>query len=131
MAGEPAETVRRALLAVNRGDEDTFLDALDPAVEWRSSLDGLVPADVWHGREAVRQGRQRSSGRHVRTTLHGLVTRGEQVLVLGVVTAETPHRGATSTPIHWIWTVRDGRAVRVESFRSRTAAEAAFARGGR
>jgi hypothetical protein len=60
--------------------------------------------------------------------MHGLITDGEQVLVLGVVTSETPHRGRVSTPIHWIWTVRDGLAVRIESFRSRTAAEAAFSR---
>ena len=124
----PVDIVRRALLAVNRGDEDVFLESLDPDIEWRSNLDGLVPADVWHGREGVRAGRLSSGGRHVRTTMHGLVTKGDHVLVLGVVTSETPHRGQVSTPIHWIWTVRDGLAVRVESFRSRTAAEAAFSR---
>ena len=129
MADDPAETVRRALLAINRDDEDVFLESLHPNIEWRSNLDGLVPADVWHGRDGVRQGRHSGgSGRHVSTTMHGLVTRGEHVLVLGVVTLETPHRGHVSTPIHWIWTVRDGLAVRVESFRSRAAAEAAFAR---
>ena len=128
MTEDPSEIVRRALLAINRHDEETFLGALHPDVEWRSSLDGLVPADVWRGREGVRAGR-RAGGRHVRTTMHGLVAEGEQVLVLGVVTLQTPHRGHVSTPVHWIWTVRDGLAVRVESFRSRTAAEAAFARG--
>ena len=60
--------------------------------------------------------------------MHGLEARGEHVLVLGVVTLEVSQFGRSSTPIHWIWTVRDGRAVRVESFRSRTAAEAALAR---
>jgi ketosteroid isomerase-like protein len=127
----PAEIVRRALLAVNRGDEETFLESLHPDIEWRSHLDGLLPADVWRRREGVQQGRRSSSmgGRHVRTTIHGLVERGDQVLVLGVVTSEMPHRGQASTPIYWVWTVRDGLAVRVESFRSRTAAEAAFSRG--
>ena len=127
MGDNPAETVRRALLAINRDDEATFLAALDPDIEWRSGLDGVMPADVWRGRERVREGRRSSdAGRHVRTTLHGLVVRGEHVLVLGVVTFERAHRGHESTPIYWIWTVRDGLAVRVESFRSRTAAEAAF-----
>ena len=127
MTDDPAEIVRRALLAINRDDEELFLESLDPDIEWRSNLDGLVPADVWRGREGVRKGRL-LGGRHVRTTMHGLVAQGDQVLVLGVVTLETPHRGHVSTPIHWIWTVRDGLAVRVESFRSRTAAEAAFSR---
>jgi ketosteroid isomerase-like protein len=129
VADDPAEIVRRALLAINRDDEDVFLESLDPDIEWRSNLDGLVPADVWHGREGVREGRRSSgAGRHVHTTMHGLVVQDDDVLVLGVVTLETPHRGQVSTPIHWIWTVRDGLAVRVESFRSRAAAEAAFAR---
>jgi ketosteroid isomerase-like protein len=60
--------------------------------------------------------------------MHGLRTEGDRVLVLGVVSAESPQGGRASTPIHWIWTIRDGLAVRVESFRSRTAAEAAFTR---
>jgi ketosteroid isomerase-like protein len=126
---DPAEIVRRALLAINRDDEDVFLESLDPDIEWHSNLDGLVPADVWHGREGVRRGRRSGgTGRHVHTTMHGLVARDEHVLVLGVVTLDTPHRGHVSTPIHWIWTVRDGLAVRVESFRSQAAAEAAFSR---
>jgi ketosteroid isomerase-like protein len=128
MTDDPVDVVRQALLAINRGDEQTFFDLLDPDIEWRSTLDGVLPANVWKGREGVRQGRLSSGERHVRTTMHGLVTKGEHVLVLGVVTSEIAHRGRVSTPIHWIWTVRDGLAVRVESFRSRTAAEAAFAR---
>jgi ketosteroid isomerase-like protein len=124
---DPAELVRRALLAINNQDEELFLESLDPDVEWRSNLDGLVPAAIWRGRDGVRTGR-RAAGRHVRTTMHGLEERGDHVLVLGVVTVETPHRGHVSTPVHWIWTVHDGLAVRVESFRSRTAAEAALDR---
>jgi ketosteroid isomerase-like protein len=123
---DPAELVRRALLAINNHDEELFLESLDPDIEWRSNLDGLVPAAIWRGREGVRSGR-RAAGRHVRTTMHGLDARGPHVLVLGVVTVETPHRGHVSTPVHWIWTVKNGQAVSVESFRSRTAAEAAFA----
>jgi ketosteroid isomerase-like protein len=124
---DPAEIVRRALLAINSGDEEVFLDSLHPQVEWHSHLDGLVPAGDWRGREGVRMGRA-AAGRHVRTTMHGLDVRGEHVLVLGVVTLEASQFERTSTPIHWVWTVRGGLAVRVESFRSRTAAEAALAR---
>ena len=128
MTEDPAETVRRSLLAINRGDEETFLASLHPDVEWHSHVDGVLPADIWRGRERVRAGRSASGGaRHVSTTLHGMVTDGDQVLVLGVVTSQTPHRGQVSAPIYWLWTVREGLAVRVESFRSRTAAEAAFA----
>ncbi len=129
MSADPAETVRRALLAINRGDEDAFIESLHPDVEWRSHLDGLVPAAVWRGRDGVRKGRQAAdAGRDIRMVLHGIVTDADRVLVAGVVTSTLPHRGQVSTPIHWLWTVRDGLAVHVESFRSRTAAEAVFAR---
>ena len=129
MAQARADVVREALLAVNREDEEAFLARLHPDIEWRSNILGLVPAEVWRGRDAVRAGRDAvaADGRHVWTTLHDVREQGDQVLVLGVVTSETPHRGQSQVPISWIWTVRDGLAVRVESFRSRAAAEAAFA----
>lgn len=127
MSEEPEEIVRRALLAINSGDEELFLESLDPQIEWHSHLDGLLPAGDWRGREGVRMGRA-AAGRHVRTTMHGLDVRGDRVLVLGVVTMEPSQFGRSSTPIHWVWTVKDGLAVRVDSFRSRTAAEAALAR---
>ena len=120
--------MRRALLAINRGDDDAFLGSLDPDVEWHSHLDGLLPANIWRGRDGVRQGLASTSERHLTTTMHGIETKGDHVLVLGVVTSEARHRVQVTTPIHWVWTVRDGLAVHVESFRSRTAAEAAFSR---
>ena len=116
-----ADVVRAAFLAINRGDEEDFLDHLAVDVEWRSGTDGLVPASVWHGRDAVRRGREQaeSSGRHVHTTLQELRCEDGHVLVLGVVTSETPHRGRMMLPLAWIWTVRDGQATRVESFAGR------------
>jgi ketosteroid isomerase-like protein len=128
-----ADIVRAAFLAINRGDEEAFLDLLADDVEWRSATVGLLPATVMHGRDAVRRGRHEAEaeGRHVRTTLQELRTNGTDVLVLGVVTSERPHRGRVMLPLAWIWTLRDGRAVRVESFTGRQSALTAWhARGG-
>jgi ketosteroid isomerase-like protein len=116
-----ADLVRRAFLAINAGDEESFLDLLADDIEWHSATAGLVPASTWRGRDAVRRGRQEveSGGRHVHTTLQELRTNVDDVLVLGVVTSETPHRGRVTLPIAWIWTVRDGKVVRVDSFAGR------------
>ncbi len=124
------ETVRRAFLAINNHDEETFLAVLHPEIEWHSRTRGLVGVDVWRGRDAVAQGRRAAGegGRDVRTTLQEIRTHGDDVLVLGTVTAETPHRGRVTLPAAWIWTVRDGLAVRVESFPSRSAGLMAWAR---
>jgi ketosteroid isomerase-like protein len=124
-----ADVVREAFLAINRGDDEAFLALLDEHVEWRSAAAGIVPATSLAGREAVRHGRRETEagGRHVHTTLQELQTAGSNVLVFGVVTTETPHRGRMMLPMSWIWTIRDGRAIRVESFTSRHAALAAWA----
>ena len=119
-----AEVVRSAFLAINNGDEEAFLETLAEDVEWRSRTVGIVPADVLIGREAVRRGRAQAEreGRYVHTTLQEIRTQGDAVLVLGVVTAESQHRGRVMLPMAWIWRVRDGKATRVESYPSRQAA---------
>ena len=125
---DAADLVRSAFLAINNGDEDAFLDALADDVEWRSPTVGIVPANVWIGRDAVRRGRWQveGEGRYVHTTLQELRTAGDAVLVLGVVTSQTAHRGRVMLPMAWIWRVRDGRATHVESFPNRQAALAAW-----
>ena len=123
------DIVREAFLAINRGDEETFLALLDDDVEWHSATSGLVPASVWRGRDAVRRGRHEADadGRHVATILQEMRTAGDDVLVLGVVTSETPHRGRVMLPLAWIWTVRDARVRRVQSFTGRQSALSAWA----
>ena len=123
-----ADIVREAFLAINRGDEETFLSLLDDDVVWRSSTVGIVPASVWRGRDGVRRGRHEAEaeGRHVVTTLQELRTAGADVLVVGVVTSEMPHRGRTTLPLAWIWTVRNGLVTNVESFTRRQSALSAW-----
>ena len=125
-----AEVVRSAYLAVNNDDEDAFLDTLADDVEWHSPTIGILPANTWIGRDAVRRGRQEieGDGRHVHTTLQEIRTSGDAALVFGVVTAESAQRGRVMLPMAWIWRVREGRAVRIESFPSRQAALAAWAK---
>ena len=125
-----ADVVRAAFLAINRGDEEAFLELLAPSVEWHSGTSGIVPASIWRGREAVREGRNQAeaAGRHVHTTLQELLCAGDHVLVLGVVTSETPHRGRMMLPLAWIWTVRRGHVTRIESFPGRQRALTAWAK---
>ncbi len=123
-----AELVRSAFLAINNGDEEAFLETLADDVEWRSPTIGILPANVWIGRDAVRRGREEveGGGRHVRTTLQEIRTAGDAALVFGVVTQERAQRGRVMLPMAWIWRIRGGRATYVESFPSRRAALAAW-----
>ena len=119
-----ADVVREAFLAINRGDEETFLALLADDIEWISAAAGIVPPDVWRGRDAVREGRRlaREEGRHVHTTLQEIRTEDERALVFGIVTSELERRGHVTLPMAWVWRVDDGIVTSVESFTSRGAA---------
>jgi len=121
---ETVEVVRSAFLAINRGDDDAFLDVLHHDVEWDSAADGIVAARRLRGRDAVRASRRDAAaeGRHVRTTLQEIEADGDRVLVFGVVTTDVEHRGRLTLPMAWIWSFADGSVRRVESFTNRSAA---------
>ena len=127
---EVSEVVRNAILALNREDEEAFLDALDERIQWISAAAGLVPRSVWRGRDAVREGRRQAAadGSHIHTTLQEIRVAGERALVHGVVTSDGP-RGRLTLPITWVWQVRGGKVIYVESFTNRSAAERAWATG--
>src|SRR3712207_1200131 len=112
------DVVRRAFAANNRGDVDGFLEWLDPDVEWASAGLFLYPAQVWRGRERVREAllrayEQRGGLEHV--TLREIAERDGELLVIGVVSTTGARRPVT-LPIAWIMSVRAGKVVQVRGF---------------
>jgi ketosteroid isomerase-like protein len=97
-----------------------------------SAASGILPADVWRGREAVRAGRQRSiqEGRHVHTTLQEIRSDGERALVLGIVTSDLENHRQVTLPMSWIVRVRDRRIVAIRSFTGRAEALARWDSAG-
>ena len=94
-------------------------------IEWISAASGILPADVWRGRDAVREGRRRSlqEGRHVHTTLQEIRSDGDRALVLGIVTSDDArHHRSVTLPMSWIVRVRGGRIVAIRSFTGRAEA---------
>jgi ketosteroid isomerase-like protein len=57
MSQENIEAVKGALEAMNRGDVEAVLQALDPEIEWHMALQELVGgvAGVYHGHRGVRE----------------------------------------------------------------------------
>lgn len=57
MSEENAELLKRAVDAYNRRDVDALLRELDPEVEWRPALPGLLGAEatVYRGHEGIRE----------------------------------------------------------------------------
>lgn len=115
-----ADVVRSAILAQNSGDAETMLSAFAPDVEWHSTPAGAEPAAVIRGRDALLRlvEHAREDEGRLRITLHEVEQDGDEVLVVGSVAGERGLR----MPRAWIWQLRDGKVVRVDSYTGRVAA---------
>ena len=123
--GPNAELVRAALLAQNRGDDDAFRAALHEDIDWHAGSSAFGFPEHLRGPDVVVRAAQVARARHGRlvATLHEVREDGDDVLVVGTLAGED-----LNMPRAWIWTVRDGRAVRVRAFNSRSAALGAWRR---
>ncbi|MQS12966.1 DUF4440 domain-containing protein [Streptomyces kaniharaensis] len=116
--GTNRDLIERAYRAFHDRDVAALLDTLDPQVEWVHP-DGMAEYGLGgtkHGHAGVRQFLAT-----VPTVLGGMrlqpqefVVAGDRVVVFGVRQV-TSVRGTTETlPFIHSWTLRDGRAVRME-----------------
>jgi len=111
--------VQNAYEAFGRGDIETVVAALDPDIEWiEGNIEGLPYAGPHHGAQAVVD----EVFAQIPATYDAFelvptewVDGGDVVVMLGAVTTRKDDREATSR-VAQVWTLRDGRAVRFESF---------------
>lgn len=89
-----ADIVRSAILAQNRGDDETLMAVIDPAVEWHVGAGGLTGATIVRGRDALMRmvAQARSQAGAFRITLHEVREAGDEVLVIGSVSASLAPR---------------------------------------
>jgi ketosteroid isomerase-like protein len=99
-----------------RGDIPGVLGCLDPQVEWIENGQDFLPHRGTHiGPDAVVQGVFAKIPEHfsdfavIPETLHDA---GDVVVVEGRVKGTTLGGRTLDAPAVWVWTVRDGRAVR-------------------
>ena len=111
--------VQDAYEAFGRGDMEGVVAAMDPAIEWiEGDIEGLPYAGTHHGPDAV----VNEVFAQIPATYDSFemvpqewVDGGDTVVMLGQVTTRKDDREATSR-VAQVWTLRDGRAVRFESF---------------
>jgi uncharacterized protein len=121
MSEDNLEIVRAAYDAGNRGDWDEFFGWFHPDAEWES--DPRVPnAGIYRGREDVRRFIEDQDAPFESTVaeIERLIPSGDQVLALVKVTRRL--RGSTAEMeirIAHLWSVRDARVGRVQSFAER------------
>jgi uncharacterized protein len=130
MSQENVELVRQLFDAVARRDSETVLSLYAPDVEWdgsRSRWAEVMPGDAgWYGHEGLRAFFRDyyEMWDDLRDTVEELIDAGEHV----VAVVDSRGRGrASGAVVEWgshasVWTIRDGRIVRVVWFRTRAEA---------
>jgi uncharacterized protein len=120
MSEENVEVVRRALEAWGRGDREAVVDLLDPAVEW-SMPPNLPDAGTYRGRGEVvgRLEEFLEAWDDLAVTVEELVDAGDRVVALVRYSGRGRESGIEIAGMNTdaqVWTVRNGRALRVELY---------------
>jgi ketosteroid isomerase-like protein len=124
MSEENIALARRGYDAFSRGDINGVLAFLDPDVEVLDSPE-LPDHRVWRGHEGVL-----GNFRNIQSVVEGYEVAPEEFIDAGdklVVTVRVSGRGAGSgirieDRLLHVWTIRNGKAVRLENYRDRTQA---------
>jgi ketosteroid isomerase-like protein len=131
MSRENVEIVRRGyeslIQALERGEfEEGTLDWLDPEIEWRGPREFPDLAEPRHGHDGVREYAavlfEAIEDYHI--TPEEFIDVGDQVLVFSREGGRGRGSGAEvqSQPTAHLWTLRDGKVVRLQSYWERAVA---------
>jgi ketosteroid isomerase-like protein len=126
MSEENVEIVRRVYDAAARRDSAAVLALYDPEVEWdmtRGGLGGVVDRDVYHGHDGLRRYfRLRSEAWETITDdCEELIDAGAHVISIVTVRGRGHASGAEVEFENQsgVWTIREGKVVRVVWFPTR------------
>jgi ketosteroid isomerase-like protein len=123
MSAENIELVRAATEAMERGDAEGALAALDPEIEWHATVGGVDEGRVARGHDEVVQGFLDYFEVWERIELRGedfIDAGGEEVVVFFHEVAKGRKSGiVVETDTGTINTVRNGKIVRVRSYMDR------------
>lgn len=132
MSRENVDIVRRLYEASARRDADTVLALYDPDVAFdvtRPAWGRLLSAGVYHGHDGLREFMRirNEVWESISADLQELLDFGDQVLSVETTRARGRASGVEVEMEHaGVWTIRDGRVVKVVWFGSRGEAVAAI-----
>jgi ketosteroid isomerase-like protein len=126
MSRENVEVVRRVYEAVARRDREAVLTLYGPDVEMdfsRSPFVSVFNRSVYRGHAGIRslfRERQDDAWRDIVDELNEVIDAGEQVISVVMTRGRGRTSGAEVARTHAaVWTIRDGKVVRVEWFPTR------------
>ena len=128
MSQENVEIVRRVYDAAARRDAATVLDLYDPEVELdlsRLQVVGFMGQDVYRGHQGLRTffREWHEAWENIEYDYDELIDAGEEVISVATRRGRGRVSGAeVELAVALVWTIREGRVVRVAWFRSRAEA---------
>ena len=121
MSQENVEAFKRGLEAGNRGDVDTLLEVLDPAVEWHSALHALMGGEqtVFRGHVGVRKLLRdlNESFAEVDLEIAEIRDLGDRLVAIGRIRTRGKASGAeTVTPLALVTEIKNGKTISVRAY---------------
>jgi ketosteroid isomerase-like protein len=115
------EIVKRGFEALDSGGIDAMIELLDPDFEATVPPELSVEPDTYRGHEGMRRYFAAFEGlENVRFEFVDAVERGDQVVATMRLRAKGTDTGIEVEQLAYqVWTVREGKAVRVEAFANR------------
>jgi ketosteroid isomerase-like protein len=120
MSQENVEIVRALAEGFQRGDHERAFDFYDPEIEWDTGTEGVAPgmAGVYRGYEGVRDFWRRwlSAWKDLRFEVQDVRDAGDEVVLLIRDQHQRGQHSGVETefqPYGWVFTLRDGKVVRV------------------
>jgi ketosteroid isomerase-like protein len=125
MSQENLEVPRRMIDAYTRGDIPSFLDELDPDVEWIPIM-AVLEGRVYRGPEGVQQwlAELARDWEYFEPRYEEYRDLGDRVLIFGTWRARGRVSGVEleNQPAAWLYELKDAKVVRMRTFTDRTEA---------
>jgi ketosteroid isomerase-like protein len=128
MSRENVETLRRGLEAFRRGGLEALLDFVDPEFETTTPPELSVEPSTYRGHEGLRRyfGSFYEVMEEVRFEPEELIDAGDRVVMPVRLVARARGTGIEAEQrLVMVWTLREGKAVRVDSYATKPEALAA------
>jgi ketosteroid isomerase-like protein len=118
MTDDNIEIVKRGFEALDSGGVEAMIELLDPEFEATVPPELSVEPDTYRGHEGMRRYFAAFEGLDdVRFEFVDAVAKGDKVVVTMILRAKGTDTGIPVEQLaHQMWTIRNGKAVRVEAF---------------
>jgi ketosteroid isomerase-like protein len=121
MSQENVEAFKRGLEAGNRGDVETLLEELDPAVEWHSALHALMGGEqtVFRGHQGVRKMLRdlNETFAEIQIEIAEIRDLGDRLVAIGRTRTRGKASGAeTVTPLALVTEIKNGKTISVRAY---------------